>query len=174
MVYFLYGIFFLSCLVLVAAVLLQPGKTDAGALFTSNVSSSAFAPRGTATVLSKVTIAAATTFMLSALFLAMPALTGNVSVLNSNPDAPADATSSNANTDSNSAVTNMPPDANASGSTGANVANSALIETPATDEERSKAVNAAVANANAKAAAPAANAAKTAPAKPAPKATPKK
>src|SRR5436305_2089427 len=99
LVYFLYGLFFLSCLVLVSSVLLQPGKTDAGALFTSNVSSSALAPRGTATVLSKITIIAATTFMLSALFLAMPALTGNISVLNSNPDAPADTTSTaNANT----------------------------------------------------------------------------
>ena len=81
MVYFLYGLFFLSCLVLVASVLLQPGKTDAGALFTSNVSSAAFGPRGTATVLSKITIAAATLFMISALLLAMPALTGDVSVL---------------------------------------------------------------------------------------------
>jgi protein translocase SecG subunit len=52
--------------VLVAAVLLQPGKTDAGALFTSNVSSAAFGPRGTASVLSKLTIAAAILFMLSA------------------------------------------------------------------------------------------------------------
>ncbi|MEO6655521.1 MAG: preprotein translocase subunit SecG [Pyrinomonadaceae bacterium] len=126
MVYILYSIFFLSCIVLVAAVLLQPGKTDAGALFTSNVSSSAFSPRGTATVLSKVTIAAATTFMLSALLLAMPALTGNVSVLNSNPDAPADTTNSsdsNANTadananietsgDSNSNTAALPADAN--------------------------------------------------------------
>ncbi|MEO6049787.1 MAG: preprotein translocase subunit SecG [Pyrinomonadaceae bacterium] len=102
MVYILYGIFFLSCIVLVAAVLLQPGKTDAGALFTSNVSSSAFSPRGTATVLSKVTIAAATTFMLSALLLAMPALTGNISVLSGNPDTPietpAGTTDANANT----------------------------------------------------------------------------
>ena len=103
MVYILYGIFFLSCIVLVAAVLLQPGKTDAGALFTSNVSSSALAPRGTATVLSKITIIAASTFMLSALFLAMPALTGNVSVLSSNPETPAEAPA--ANTDANTAVT---------------------------------------------------------------------
>ena len=111
MVYFLYGIFFLSCIVLVAAVLLQPGKTDAGALFTSNVSSSAFAPRGTATVLSKVTIAAATTFMLSALLLAMPALTGNVSVLSSNPDAPADeqSASTNSNTQDANANANVVP-----------------------------------------------------------------
>ncbi len=98
MVYFLYGLFFLSCLILVAAVLLQPGKTDAGALFTSNVSSSAFAPRGTATVLSKVTISAACVFMLSALLLSMPALTGNVSVLSANPGEPTVTSDSNANT----------------------------------------------------------------------------
>src|SRR5438552_11385314 len=105
MIYFLYTLFFLSCIVLVGSVLLQPGKTDAGALFTSNVSSSAFAPRGTATVLSKVTIAAATVFMLSALFLAMPAITGNVSVLGSHPESPADAnTNTNANTAANTAT----------------------------------------------------------------------
>ena len=131
MVYFLYGLFFLSCFVLVAAVLLQPGKTDAGALFTSNISSSAFAPRGTATVLSKVTIAAATTFMLSALLLAMPALTGNVSVLSANPDTPA-------STDANTA----PVDANANTAPGDANSNSALIETPATDEAAKKAANA--------------------------------
>ena len=34
-------------------MLLQPGKTDAGALFTSGVSSAAMNPRGTASVLSK-------------------------------------------------------------------------------------------------------------------------
>src|SRR6185295_12513378 len=117
MVYFLYGLFFLSCLVLIAAVLLQPGKTDAGALFTSNVSSSAFAPRGTATVLSKVTITAATLFMLSALFLAMPAITGNVSVLGSNPETPAGTTETNSN--ANTTTTSN--------------SNGALIETPATD-----------------------------------------
>ena len=110
MEYFLYGLFFISCLVLISVVLLQPGKTDAGALFTSNVSSNAFGPRGTATVLSKTTIIAATVFMLSALMLSMPALTGNISVLTSNPDAPAESTTNNAanpNTgvDTNSAVT---------------------------------------------------------------------
>jgi preprotein translocase subunit SecG len=103
MVFFLYGLFFLSCIVLVAAVLLQPGKTDAGALFTSNVSSSAFAPRGTATVLSKVTIAAASTFMLTALLLSMPAITGNVSVLSSNPDTPAEIIANTADENSNAA-----------------------------------------------------------------------
>jgi preprotein translocase subunit SecG len=79
--YLLYGLFFISCIALIASVLLQPGKTDAGALFTSNVSSAAFGPRGTATILSKITIVAAATFMLTALLLAMPALTGDISVL---------------------------------------------------------------------------------------------
>ena len=137
MTYFLYGLFFISCLVLVAAVLLQPGKTDAGALFTSNVSSSAFAPRGTATVLSKITITAAVTFMLSALLLSMPALTGNVSVLSSNPETPAEAP---ANTNANTA-----PDANANTAPDANA-------------------NTAPANANAEANTQPANAAATTPA----------
>ena len=141
MVYFLYGLFFLSCLVLVAAVLLQPGKTDAGALFTSNVSSSAFSPRGTATVLSKVTIGAATTFMLSALLLAMPALTGNVSVLSSGPgpeEAPVVTTDANSKTappaDANS---NTAPPADANSNTApaadANSNTAPAANAPATD-----------------------------------------
>jgi preprotein translocase subunit SecG len=93
--YILYTIFFVSCILLVAAVLLQPGKTDAGALFTSNISSSAFGPRGTATVLSKLTIAAATIFMLSALLISMPAVTGSRSVLQNNPEVPAESQTGN-------------------------------------------------------------------------------
>jgi preprotein translocase subunit SecG len=79
----LYVIFFLSCILLIGTVLLQPGKSDAGALFTSSVSSTAFGPRGTASILSKITIGAAITFMLSALMLAMPALRGDTSILQS-------------------------------------------------------------------------------------------
>jgi len=145
MVYFLYGLFFLSCIILVAAVLLQPGKTDAGALFTSNVSSSAFSPRGTATVLSKVTIAAAVVFMVSALLLSMPALNGNVSVLNANPGAPA---TTDTNTNSNTADANsnaaVPSDANANANSSVPVnANAAPAETnanaaPASNAEAGK------------------------------------
>ena len=87
-VYVLYGIFILACVVLVIAILLQPGKSDAGALFSSSVSSTAFGPRGTASLLAKVTIGAAAVFMLIALILALPALTGQRSVLQT---APADA-----------------------------------------------------------------------------------
>jgi preprotein translocase subunit SecG len=138
LVYLLYGIFFLSCLALVGAVLLQPGKTDAGALFTSNVSSSAFAPRGTATVLSKVTIGAAICFMLSALLLAMPALNGNISVLSSNPETTSE---SNTNTDANTAATVPDANANASANVASDNSNGALIQTPATEETEKKAAN---------------------------------
>ncbi len=92
MLYVLYAIFFISCILLVASVLLQPGKTDAGALFTSNVSSNAFAPRGTASVLAKFTIGAAIVFMVSALMISMPAFSGNVSVLSGNEEAVPEAT----------------------------------------------------------------------------------
>ncbi|HEX8737102.1 MAG TPA: preprotein translocase subunit SecG [Pyrinomonadaceae bacterium] len=100
--YLLYALFFISCLVLIATVLLQPGKTDAGALFTSNISSSAFGPRGTQTILSKITIVAAATFFISALLLAMPAITGNISVLQTvgETTTPAPADNTNANTQS--------------------------------------------------------------------------
>jgi preprotein translocase subunit SecG len=90
--YILYALFFISCVLLIGSVLLQPGKTDAGALFTSNVSSTAFAPRGTASVLAKFTIGAAIVFMISALMISMPALSGNVSVLSGNEDVPVEAT----------------------------------------------------------------------------------
>ncbi|MDQ3320895.1 MAG: preprotein translocase subunit SecG [Acidobacteriota bacterium] len=130
---------------MIASVLLQPGKTDAGALFTSNISSTAFQPRGSQTILSKITIGAAAVFMLSALFLAMPALTGNVSVLQTTTETPvenAPATDANANvnaTDNNfvnsnvasntaivvntNSLTNNSVNANSS-STDANAANS--------------------------------------------------
>jgi preprotein translocase subunit SecG len=132
MTYFLYGLFFISCIVLIIVVLLQPGKTDAGALFTSSVSSNAYGSRGTATVLSKTTIVTATIFMLSALMLSMPALTGNVSVLSSNPEATTEApANTNANVDPNapananvnqvSPVT-VPPITNLDSSTPANTA----------------------------------------------------
>ena len=86
--YLLYGLFVLSCVVLIVVVLLQPGKADAGALFSSSVSSTAFGPRGTASILSKITIGAAAAFMLIALMLSIPGITGSHSVLQStSPDA---------------------------------------------------------------------------------------
>ena len=81
--YTLYGLFILSCVILVIVVLLQPGKSGAGDLFSSSVSSTAFGPRGTASILSKITIGAAAGFMLFALMLSLPGVTGSHSVLQS-------------------------------------------------------------------------------------------
>ena len=125
----LFIIFFLSCLVLVAAVLLQPGKSDAGALFTSSVSSTAFGPRGTASILSRITIGAAISFMLCAMLLAMPALNGNTSILQSTgidatatptPAADANSNAAAANTNAVAPAANTIAPANSAASEGAN------------------------------------------------------
>ncbi|HET9713558.1 MAG TPA: preprotein translocase subunit SecG [Pyrinomonadaceae bacterium] len=87
--YILYGLFVLACFILVVVILLQPGKADAGALFSSSVSSTAFGPRGTASLLAKITIGAAAAFMLIALTLGLPTLTGSRSVLESQAEEPA-------------------------------------------------------------------------------------
>jgi preprotein translocase subunit SecG len=81
--YILYSLFILSCLILIVVILLQPGKADAGALFSNTLSSTAFGPRGTASLLAKITIGAAVAFMLIALALGLPILTGSRSVLQS-------------------------------------------------------------------------------------------
>ena len=86
--YILYGLFVLACLILVVVILLQPGKADAGALFSNTLSSTAFGPRGTASLLAKITIGAAAAFMLIALMLGLPVFTGSRSVLESTPAAP--------------------------------------------------------------------------------------
>jgi preprotein translocase subunit SecG len=86
--FILYGLFILSCIVLVVVILLQPGKADAGALFSNTLSSTAFGPRGTASLLAKITIGAGAAFMLIALTLGLPMLTGSRSVLQSD-SAPA-------------------------------------------------------------------------------------
>ena len=86
--YILYGVFVLACLILIVVILLQPGKADAGALFSNTLSSTAFGPRGTASLLAKITIGAAAAFMLIALMLGLPVFTGSRSVLQSTPAAP--------------------------------------------------------------------------------------
>jgi len=90
--YILYSLFILSCLVLIIVILLQPGKADAGALFSNTLSSTAFGPRGTASLLAKITIGAAAAFMLIALALGLPLLSGSRSVLQSQPESVPTAT----------------------------------------------------------------------------------
>jgi len=84
----LYILFLLASVILIVAVLLQPGKADAGALFSSSVSSTAFGPRGTQTLLAKITIGAAAAFMLLAIMLSLPGITGQRSVLQSVSEEP--------------------------------------------------------------------------------------
>ncbi len=127
---------------LIAAVLLQPGKTDAGALFTSNVSSASLGPRGTASVLSKMTIAAAVVFMITALLISMPALSGNRSVLSGNDIVE----------ESTEAPAAEQPTQPANTTIVTEDANSALIQTPATNSfqaDVNAATNSAPSNANA-------------------------
>ncbi len=144
MAYFLYLLFFISCIVLIASVLLQPGKTDAGALFTSNISSTAFQPRGAQTILSKMTIIAAATFMLSALLLAMPALSGNVSVLQTTSDATETAPALDANSNTNGSVdaninANVGTDSNST--INANIQSNTAIVVPANSNLNTGAAN---------------------------------
>lgn len=108
--YILYTLFFSSCIVLIISVLLQPGKSDAGALFSSSVSSTAFGPRGTQTLLAKITIGAAAVFMLTALTLALPALTQTRSVLETTSDtAPAAQPTAAPQAQPTAATTTAPP-----------------------------------------------------------------
>jgi len=120
---------------LIGSVLLQPGKTDAGALFTSNISSASLGPRGTASVLSKITIGAATTFMISALLIALPAISGDFSVLQSVSEDPvtAPANTANANTPAPVVEANTAPATNANAAPAAADSNSA----PAANTEAS-------------------------------------
>ena len=90
--YILYSLFVLACLVLIVVILLQPGKADAGALFSNTLSSTAFGPRGTASLLAKITIGAAVAFMIIALALGLPILSGSRSVLQSQPESAPAAT----------------------------------------------------------------------------------
>jgi len=84
--YILYSVFILACIILVVVILLQPGKADAGALFSNTISSTAFGPRGTASLLAKITIGAAAAFMLIALTLNLPIFKGARSILESTPE----------------------------------------------------------------------------------------
>ena len=79
--YFLMGLYILACFVLILFVLLQPGKSDAAQVFGGGANSSAFGPRGTQTVMAKVTIAAAIAFFLIAfLFAEIPGISEDKSV----------------------------------------------------------------------------------------------
>src|SRR6185503_7576646 len=79
-------LYIIACFHLILFVLLQPGKSDAAAVFGGGANSSAFGPRGTATVMAKITIGAARVFFLIAFRFAIPSWnTGKKSVGESVP-----------------------------------------------------------------------------------------
>ena len=78
------------CLILVVAVLLQSGKAaDLAGAFGGVGSQTAFGPRGTATILSKVTTISAILFMITSLGLWMLSFKGERSVVKGEPAAEA-------------------------------------------------------------------------------------
>ena len=134
LVTFLYGLFFVSCLVLVATVLLQPGKADAGALFTSSISSTAFGARGTASILSKITIAAAAVFFIAALLLSLPVISGNVSVLQTTSETPAETKPAPTDTNTNTPAANTTANVSNVAANNSNSATSANTSTENTNK----------------------------------------
>jgi preprotein translocase subunit SecG len=74
------------CFILIAAVLLQSGKAaDLAGAFGGAGSSTSFGPRGTATILAKVTTASAILFMVTSLGLWMLTAKQSGSVLQTTP-----------------------------------------------------------------------------------------
>lgn len=80
-VYILLGIYVLTCVILITAVLLQPGKADAAALFGGGASQTAFGPRGTMNVLGWTTWVAAAIMIVLALVFSLPHVFGPKSVV---------------------------------------------------------------------------------------------
>lgn len=78
----------LICLILIVAVLLQSGKAaDLAGAFGGVGSQTAFGPRGTATILSKVTTICAALFMVTSMGLWMMSAKGAKSVVKGEPAA---------------------------------------------------------------------------------------
>jgi preprotein translocase subunit SecG len=79
--YLLMALYIIACFVLILFVLLQPGKSDAAQVFGGGANSSAFGPRGTQTVMAKITIGAAIAFFLIAfIFAEIPGVSEDKSV----------------------------------------------------------------------------------------------
>ena len=97
----------LVCLILIVAVLLQSGKAaDLAGAFGGVGSQTAFGPRGTATILSKITTVSAILFMVTSLGLWMLSFKGDKSVVKGEPAGKpaAAATSPQANPEKPAAV----------------------------------------------------------------------
>lgn len=87
--YILYGIFIIACLLLIGVVLLQPGKGDA-AIFGGG-SQTAFGPRGAQKPLERVTLVAASLFMILSFVFTIPGITSPRSAAAGITESPAPA-----------------------------------------------------------------------------------
>ncbi|HKQ96810.1 MAG TPA: preprotein translocase subunit SecG, partial [Candidatus Polarisedimenticolia bacterium] len=86
MIYILYGVHFIVCIVLIFVVLLQSGKAaDLAGAFGGGGSQTALGSRGAVTFLAKATTFCAIAFMLTSLGLALYGSRGSGSVLESVP-----------------------------------------------------------------------------------------
>ncbi len=84
--YTLIVIFIFSCVILIVSVLLQPGKSDAAALFGGGASQTAFGPRGTQNFLGYLTIVTAILFLGVGLLFSFSGVLGPRSVVHSASD----------------------------------------------------------------------------------------
>src|SRR5581483_3680736 len=88
-------LYIVACFLLILFVLLQPGKADAGGgLAFGAANTAAFGPRGTQTVLAKITITAAIVFFLIAFIFSIPGIFERRSIgegVNQSEQAPAPA-----------------------------------------------------------------------------------
>lgn len=87
-VYAILVVYVLTCVVLITAVLLQPGKADAAALFGGGASQTAFGPRGAQNVLGWTTWVTAAIMILLALILSLPGMFGPQSVVQGGATVP--------------------------------------------------------------------------------------
>jgi protein translocase SecG subunit len=156
--YILLTLYIIACFVLILFVLLQPSKSDAAAVF-GGANSAAFGPRGTQTVLAKVTITAAIVFFLTAFIFSIPGIFEPRSIgegvnapAESTQPAPAAPTPTPAPDQQPAAIPPAPltpaPAANTNGNTNTSAAKPAT--TPAKPAAAPKNSNAATANANKK------------------------
>lgn len=89
MIYFLTTIHVLVCAILIIVVLLQHGKSaDIAATFGGAGSQTAFGPRGTATLLSKVTTWCAIIFMITSIALTLTPRGQSKSIMQQEKTAP--------------------------------------------------------------------------------------
>ena len=86
--YILFGVYIISCFILIGVVLLQSGKGDIASAFGGGGSQTAFGPRGAASTLTRVTMGAAIAFMILSFVFTIPGVLSSGSVAHGIQDAP--------------------------------------------------------------------------------------